>query len=145
MRIQAVLGVMSVILTSFLPGVVWAEEVEFGKEYPLSDRVFVFDPSDTYEVMFSLHPHEVDRMSNVRIKGVFEFGKKTFLRFQTLLNNQYKEGLVDLTTVSLIVPTTKSLVSVPELLFDRQPIGPERIKEVRAETVREIMKDDTAK
>ncbi len=55
---------------------------------PATDEGSVFGSFQTYDVFFSLHPDEIDRLSNVRLLGTNTFGGKTFLRFQALLNNQ---------------------------------------------------------
>jgi len=98
------------------------------------------DSLHTYEVFFSLHPKELDRLSNVRILGVRNFGAKAFLRFETLLNNQTEEGLLDLDHVTAIFPTTKRLITTPDVLVDRQPFT-EEVKEIRSETVREVLRE----
>ncbi len=104
----------------------------------------LFDPSQTYEVFFSLHPSEIDRLSNIRLLGLARLGPKIYLKFSALLNNQRQEGYLDLQTVSAIVPTTRPLITTPEVLLDRQPLDQrERIKEMREETIREIIKDDS--
>ena len=99
-----------------------------------------FDPTQTYEVFFSLHPREVDHLSNVRLLGTNTIGPKTFLRFQALLNNQRGEGFLDLQTVTAIFPIPKPLAMTAELMLERQPIDHEKVKEVRSETIREIIR-----
>jgi len=106
----------------------------------LSDAGSLFDTNQTYEVFLGLFPGEVDRLSNVRLVGIDTIGPKTYLRFQTLLLNQLEEGWVDLQTVSAILPSPRRFVATPEILLDRQPtLDQEKVKEVRTETVREIV------
>ena len=101
-----------------------------------------FDPTQTYEIFFSLHPGEIDRLSNIRLLGVERVGLKAYLKFQVLLNNQREEGYIDLQTVSAILPTSRPLITTPEVILDRQPLDErEKIKEIREETVREIIKE----
>jgi len=100
----------------------------------------VLDPTQTYEVFFSLHPQEIDRLSNVRIVGISTIGSKTFLRFQTILNNQREDGIIDLQSVSAVFPVAHSLVITSEVVLDRQVLNQKQVKEVRSETVREIFR-----
>lgn len=105
-----------------------------------SDSSTLFNTNQTYEVFLNLFPGEVDRLSNVRLVGIDTLGPKTYLRFQTLLLNQLEEGWVDLQTVSAILPSPRRFVATPEILLDRQPtLDQEKVKEVRTETVREII------
>ena len=108
---------------------------------PSTDEGVIFGSFQTYDIFFSLHPDEIDRLSNVRLLGTNTFGGKTFLRFQTLLNNQLEQGFLDADKVTAILPTTYRLTTVPEVMLDRQPIGKEKVKEVRSETVREILRE----
>ena len=104
----------------------------------------VFDPTQTYEVFFSLHPGEIDRLSNVRLLGMSGLGAKTYLKFQVWLNNQREEGWIDLQTVSAILPSPRPLANAPEILLDRQPSldqEKEKVKEIRTETVREVIRE----
>ncbi len=106
----------------------------------LSDASSLFNTTQTYEVFLGLFPGEVDRLSNVRLVGIDTLGSKTYLRFQTLLLNQLEEGWVDLQTVSAILPSPRRFVATPEILLDRQPtLDQEKVKEVRTETVREVI------
>lgn len=108
---------------------------------PATNEGEVFGSFQTYDIFFSLHPDEIDRLSNVRLLGTNTFGGKTFLRFQTLLNNQLEQGFLDAEKVTAILPTTYRLTTVPEVMLDRQPINHEKVKEVRSETVREILRE----
>jgi len=99
-----------------------------------------FDPAQPYEVFFRLHPEEIDRLSNVRLLGTSRLGGKTFLHFQTLLNNQLEEGWIELESISAILPSSQRFVSAPEILLDRQRLD-EKVKEVRSEVVREVIKE----
>jgi hypothetical protein len=123
------------VLTPF----VYSEEVV--TSVPSDDAGGVFGSFQTYDVFFSLHPDEIDRLSNVRLLGTNVLGGKTFLRFQVLLNNQLEQGFLDADKVTAILPTTYRLTSVPEVMLDRQPIGKEKVKEVRSETVREVLRE----
>jgi hypothetical protein len=101
-----------------------------------------FDPTQTYEVFFRLHPNELDRLSNVRVLGMDQLGKRMYLKFQTILNNDRQEGWIELETVSAILPSPRRLVATPELLIDRQVVcDQENVREIRTETVREIIRE----
>ena len=101
----------------------------------------IFGAFQTYEIFFSLHPQEIDRLSNIRILGMNILGGKTFLHFQTMLNNQMEQGFLDLDIVTAIFPSNRQLVSMSEVMVDRQPVNQEKVKEVRSETVREILRE----
>lgn len=110
-------------------------------EAPVPAEPFL-SPTQTFDILFSLHPSEIDRLSNVRVLGTVQLPRKTFLRFQTLLGNQRQEGLIDLEDVAAILPNSRPLVATPELLLDRQPLEDEvKVKEIREETVREVIRE----
>ncbi len=102
---------------------------------------FSFSPSQTYDVVFSVHPDESNQLSGVRLSGVTELSGKPFLQFDVLLRNQTVEGLIDLASVTAILPTGKLLTSVSELQLERRPAVPDRLREIRAETVRETVRE----
>lgn len=141
MRIRMAAAVLAVVVIGGGPiGAAWALE---GGEIELNPDP-VFDPTQTYDVYFSFHPKEIDRLSNVRLVSLERVGDKMFLRFAVLLNNQREYGLLDLATVSMILPSSRPFVSTPDVMIDHRPADDSaatKREEIRSETVREVIRE----